>query len=77
MSMTGMLKTYTKDDIRPKREEKDKKHIDSYNPATCSRELNPYWKDGGTGLPQTSDNYKKSNPFVKPSDTDDYYSKSR
>ncbi|CAB3255763.1 unnamed protein product [Arctia plantaginis] len=77
MSMTGMLKTYTKNDIRPKREEKDKKHIDSYNPATCSRELNPYWRNGGTGLPQTSDIYRKSKPFVKPSDTVDYYSKSR
>lgn len=74
--MTGMLKTYTKDDVRPKREEKDKKGIDSYNPGTSSRELNPYWKDGGTGLPQTSESFRKSKPFLKPvDDDDDYYSK--
>lgn len=29
-----------------------------YNPGQCSRELNPYWKDGGDGLPK----------FMKPSD---------
>nr|XP_021201625.2 CWF19-like protein 2 homolog [Helicoverpa armigera] len=79
MSMTGMLKTYTKEDIRPKREEKDKKNIDSYNPGTSSRELNPYWKDGGTGVPQTPESFRKSRPFVKPTDDDDedYYSRSR
>ncbi|XP_075976827.1 CWF19-like protein 2 homolog [Anticarsia gemmatalis] len=78
MSMTGMLKTYTKDDIKPKREEKEKKNIDSYNPATSSRELNPYWKGGGSGLPQTSEDFRKSRPFVKPSDDDDdYYSRSK
>lgn len=79
MSMTGMLKTYTKDHIKPKREEKDKKHIDSYNPATSSRELNPYWRDGGSGLPQTPESFRKSKPFLKPTDNDDddYYSKSR
>lgn len=78
MSMTGMLKTYTKEDIRPKREETEKKNIDSYNPGTSSRELNPYWKNGGTGLPQTPEAFRKSKPFLKPSDDDDdYYSKSR
>lgn len=78
MSMTGMLKTYTKEDIRPRREEKDKKHIDSYNPGTSSRELNPYWKDGGTGVPQTPESFRKSRQFVKPSDDDDdYYSRSK
>lgn len=73
MAMTGMMKTYTKADIRPKREDKDKKHIDSYNPATSSRELNPHWKDGGKGLPQTPESFRKSNQFLKPSDDDDYY----
>lgn len=76
MSMTGMLKTYTKEDIKPKREEKDKKHIDSYNPGTSSRELNPYWKNGGTGVPETPESFRKSRPFIKPSDDDDdYYSR--
>ncbi|XP_061718000.1 CWF19-like protein 2 homolog [Cydia pomonella] len=71
MAMTGMMKTYTKDDIRkPKQEEK--KHIDSYNPATSSRELNPYWKDGGGGLPQTPESFRKSRQFLKPESTDLY-----
>lgn len=74
MSMTGMLKTYTKDDIKPKREVEDKKRIDSYNPATSSRELNPYWKDGGTGVPETAENFRKQ-AFVKPSYQDNFYQK--
>lgn len=75
MAMTGMLKTYTKDDIRkPKVEEK--KHIDSYNPATSSRELNPYWKGGGGGLPQTPESFRRSKPFLKPNSNDDLYSRS-
>ncbi|XP_063364998.1 CWF19-like protein 2 [Cydia amplana] len=72
MAMTGMMKTYTKDDIRkPKQEEK--KHIDSYNPATSSRELNPYWKDGGGGVPQTPESFRKSRQFLKPESTGDLY----
>lgn len=74
MSMTGMLKTYTNDDIKPKRGVEDKKHIDSYNPATSSRELNPYWKNGGTGVPETAENFRKR-AFVKPSNHDDFYKK--
>lgn len=72
MSMTGILKTYTKDDIKPKQEVKDKKHIDSYNPATNSRELNPYWKDGGTGVPEPAESFRKR-AFVKPSNHEDFY----
>lgn len=75
MSMTGVLKTYTKDDLKPKQEVKDKKHIDSYNPATSSRELNPYWKDGGTGVPETAESFRKRRTFVKPSNHDDFYTK--
>ncbi|XP_047508487.1 CWF19-like protein 2 homolog [Pieris napi] len=72
MSMSGLIKTYTKDDIKPKLE-KPKAHIDSYNPSTSGRELNPYWKDGGSGLPQTPDQFRKAKPFVKPSDDEDSY----
>ncbi|CAH2090395.1 unnamed protein product [Euphydryas editha] len=76
MSMTGILKTFTKDDIKPKNELKDKKHIDSYNPATSSRELNPYWKDGGSGVPQTAEIFRKSRQFLKPTSEEDYYPQS-
>lgn len=53
MSMTGAFATYTRKDLQPEepKETKTKGQIDAYNPSLCSRELNPYWKDGGTGLP--------------------------
>lgn len=60
--MSGMsLGTFTKKDVddKPKPERKD---IDSYDPSKSARELNPFWKNGGTGLPT----------FQKPtSDSDD------
>ncbi|CAM6031449.1 unnamed protein product [Sphagnum compactum] len=43
-----LLPTYSKEKREPK---KDRKDIDSYNPSKSVKELNPYWKDGGTGLP--------------------------
>ncbi|GBP41803.1 CWF19-like protein 2 homolog [Eumeta japonica] len=75
MSMSGMIKTYTRNDIKQD-VEKEKRQIDSYNPASSSRELNPYWKNGGTGLPQTPDSFRKSRPYIKPKDDDDFFSKS-
>ncbi|KAM7349009.1 CWF19-like protein 2 homolog [Cochliomyia hominivorax] len=55
-----MLKTYSKERIENKPNEKQQ--IDAYDPAKSSRELNPYWKSTGTGLPA----------FKKPKDEDDY-----
>lgn len=55
-----------------RQERKDAKKLDNinkqYNPRECSRELNPYWKDGGDGLPK----------FLKPADdsTKEYVKKS-
>ncbi|KAK5643715.1 hypothetical protein RI129_007560 [Pyrocoelia pectoralis] len=50
------------------------KERDTYNPRENVRELNPYWKDGGDGLPQfrkpsddSSFNYKPSNSRSYPS----------
>lgn len=62
--MTGalLLKTYSKERIENKPNEKQQ--IDTYDPAKSSRELNPYWKTTGTGLPA----------FQKPKDDDDYKS---
>lgn len=76
MAMTGTLKTFTKNDIRSKEERNEKKQIDSYNPAMSSRELNPYWKSGGSGLPQTPESFRKSKSFIRPEENDNYYSKS-
>lgn len=60
--MSGMtMATFTKKDVdeKPKTERKD---IDSYDPSNSARELNPFWKNGGGGLPT----------FQKPtSDSDD------
>ncbi|KAK9871350.1 hypothetical protein WA026_011616 [Henosepilachna vigintioctopunctata] len=42
-------------------EKQKKKQEDQYNPRLNSRELNPYWKDGGMGLPN----------FRKPSEDSD------
>lgn len=59
--MSGVsFQTYSKTDLlkdKQPKEEKEKESIDSYKPGNNSRELNPYWKDGGTGLPT----FKKPN----------------
>lgn len=44
--------------------EKQQKQKDQYNPSTSVRELNPYWKDGGDGLPSA----QIRNMFKKPED---------
>lgn len=58
------VSTFSKE---PKKDKKDEKKASiAYDPAKCARELNPYWKDGGEGLPKQ---------FSKPknySDDDDY-----
>lgn len=56
--MSGMsIPTFSKAD-KPSNKDSDKqKQIDSYDPTKSTRELNPYWKDGGTGLPT----FKKPN----------------
>lgn len=57
--MSGMLMpTYTKE-VKPKKD--DRKTIDSYDPKLSARELNPFWRNGGTGLPT----------FQKPSNDSD------
>uniref|UniRef100_A0A182QRX0 CWF19-like protein 2 n=1 Tax=Anopheles farauti TaxID=69004 RepID=A0A182QRX0_9DIPT len=57
--MNGMLiPTYSKE---PKKEDKKATPNDQYDPKTSVRELNPYWKNGGTGLPS----------FRKPVNEDD------
>lgn len=48
--MSGILiPTYSKN-VVPKKEA-ERSAIDKYNPSTSSRELNPFWKNGGSGLP--------------------------
>lgn len=48
--MSGILiPTYSKNVVQKK--ETERSSIDKYNPSTSSRELNPFWKNGGSGLP--------------------------
>ncbi|KAK6634208.1 hypothetical protein RUM44_004816 [Polyplax serrata] len=39
---------------------------DVYEPRNNIRELNPYWRDNGTGLPMTSSTLKSKCQFLKP-----------
>lgn len=49
--MSGILiPTFSKNQPTDKKSV-DRKDIDSYDPKNSSRELNPFWKNGGTGLP--------------------------
>ncbi|KFB40934.1 AGAP010932-PA-like protein [Anopheles sinensis] len=43
-----LIPTYSKE---PKKEEKKTATNDPYDPKTSVRELNPHWKNGGSGLP--------------------------
>lgn len=54
------LKTQAKID------ETKKASLDTYNPSKSTRELNPYWKDGGDGLPS----FNQSKMFLKPGTQD-------
>lgn len=48
--MSGMLiPTFTKKETAPKKD--DRISLDKYDPKQSSRELNPFWKNGGSGLP--------------------------
>ncbi|CAC5398373.1 CWF19-like protein 2 homolog,CWF19-like protein 2 [Mytilus coruscus] len=56
-SPMNLIPTVSKKDIlEQKRKEKEKENADKPNlldtPGQHERELNPYWKDGGTGLPE-------------------------
>lgn len=54
---------FTKSKEPKERKKEERKGIDSYEPGKSVRELNPYWKDGGDGLPKA---------FAKPNyDSDD------
>ncbi|XP_016942012.2 CWF19-like protein 2 homolog [Drosophila suzukii] len=62
-----LLKTFSRDRKEPAKPNEKAQQIDAYDPAKSGRELNPYWKSNGTGLPG----------FQKPQDDDDQQSKPR
>lgn len=56
MSVPSLLPIFSKDKLPPKRtslnkDEEAARKIMMEKPGQTSRELNPYWKNGGTGLP--------------------------
>ncbi|CAH1957133.1 unnamed protein product [Acanthoscelides obtectus] len=53
MSMSTTFSSTSNMDRRQQREENKRKAREEkmYDPRKCERELNPYWKDGGDGLP--------------------------
>lgn len=47
------IRTFSKSAVQDEQPKKDeRKGIDAYEPGKSVRELNPYWRDGGDGLPK-------------------------
>ncbi|KAH8421463.1 hypothetical protein KR009_008316 [Drosophila setifemur] len=65
-----LLKTFSKERKEPAKPNDKLQQIDAYDPAQSGRELNPYWKSNGTGLPgfqkpqedENEDRARKSHP---------------
>ncbi|KAH8368314.1 hypothetical protein KR084_009939 [Drosophila pseudotakahashii] len=60
-----LLKTFSRERKEPAKPNEKAQQIDAYDPEKSGRELNPYWKSNGTGLPG----------FQKPQDDDDRQAK--
>ncbi|EDV47001.1 CWF19-like protein 2 homolog [Drosophila erecta] len=60
-----LLKTFSRERKEPAKPNEKAQQIDAYDPAKSGRELNPYWKSNGTGLPG----------FQKPQDDDERQAK--
>lgn len=57
MNMESFLPCISRSDMRKQKsdaKEEDKRETLLDKPGLSDRELNPYWKDGGNGLPQNS-----------------------
>lgn len=69
MNLTSLCGLYSNKEERKEKDESKRKEKEAskYNPKTSVRELNPYWKDGGEGLPTAK------TKFMRPPD-DDYNS---
>ncbi len=67
MSVPSLLPIFSKDKLPPKRtslnkDEEAARKIMMEKPGQTSRELNPYWKNGGTGLPPEKSNNASEKP---------------
>lgn len=73
MTLSTSFNSFSSQDRRKDREDrrKEEKERQQYNPRECTRELNPYWKDGGDGLPK----FKKPSEEMS-SETGSSYSRS-
>lgn len=68
MDLSTSFSSFSNENRRKQKEleKKQQKEAEQYNPSKCPRELNPYWKDGGDGLP------KFQKPKNDDSDDDSY-----
>ncbi|KAH8238413.1 hypothetical protein KR032_006507 [Drosophila birchii] len=69
-----VLRTFSKERKEPAKPNEKLQQIDAYDPAKSGRELNPYWKSNGTGLPgfqkpQTEDDDGPARQQLLPSST--------
>ncbi|XP_066943076.1 CWF19-like protein 2 isoform X2 [Macrobrachium rosenbergii] len=68
MEMTSLFKTYSRDEIkeidgtsrRKEKEEEKRRKQEADKPGSHARELNPYYKNGGCGLPEEDQLVNKS-----------------
>lgn len=73
MSMTGVFKTFSRDSLKnDNNQDKPNKTIENmYDPSKSTRELNPYWKNDGTGLPtKAPDRYDDNRGYSRHNLTD-------
>ncbi|XP_055716806.1 CWF19-like protein 2 homolog [Phlebotomus papatasi] len=72
MSSGFLLPTFRKEETSTKNE---KSTYEAYDPSKSSRELNPHWKDGGSGLPSAF--MKPSEDFMSPSVSSSHFSSAK
>ncbi|XP_043290104.1 CWF19-like protein 2 [Venturia canescens] len=58
MNLPGSFLCSSRDEKQKKKEEDKKETCILDKPGQSSRELNPYWKDGGMGLPEMKDTHE-------------------
>lgn len=67
MDMESFLPCVSKSDMRknkPNIKEEDKVKMLLDKPGKSDKELNPYWKDGGNGLPQNCPGKRDTQPIL-------------
>ncbi|KAK2587296.1 hypothetical protein KPH14_003018 [Odynerus spinipes] len=69
MTLSNLFPCTSKSDTQSNRRDQQKKNNDNAildKPGQSSRELNPHWKDGGTGLPQNESEQSSNEKVMDP-----------